>query len=369
MYNEGVVHMGKKDKQVKPVGREPKFIKPYYYSKKTKVFLCIIMFVSAVCFILLDFVNLDGKSDLFGYFISFVKQLTLLITSIIGTEFLLSLALEKRNQNDAFKEFFKEDFINSSIFTEMVPQDKQKIISDKYRLEKIFDNKKVVSEMIDYAQEKLCENLGDFYYEDCSYHVNCSIDKGMFKKSVKKVIQIRSIKGSIEKKKFPLLSVYTEKSSNNVASVEVPVLRMKKANESRYKTLVEGKDYYCEYGEVEETLKKKNGYDCKITYILRDKVELFEDKDLCIEVNCVKYSKLDDDLTSVFRVQVPCRKFEINFHAPESYQVKPNAFGYIDHSQKAVNGEEPENVKIRFDKWIFPDDGAIIEVQKITKKY
>lgn len=357
--------MGKqKNNKTNIVDTEPQFLKPYYYSTKTKVFLGIIIFISAIGFVLLDFVNVEGKTELFGYFISFIKQITLLITSIAGTEFLISLALEKKNQNDAFKEFFHKDFINSSLFTDMVPNDKQKIISDKYRMENIFDNKKIVSEMIDYAQEKLCENLGEFYYENCSYHVNCSIDRGMFKKCIKKVIQIRSIKGSVQKQNFPLLSVYTEKFPNDSVLMDVPTLRMKKVNESSYRTLVKDRDYYCEYSEVEETLKKKNGYDCRVTYLLRDSVEIIEDRDLCIEVNCVKYSRLDDDLTSVFRVQVPCRKFEITFHAPDSYQVKPNAFGYIDHSQKAINGEELENVNIEFDKWIFPDDGAIIEVSK-----
>ena len=228
--------MSKKDKNIKTVEKEPKFLKPYYYSTKTKVLLFIIMLVSAVCFILLDFVNVDGKTDMFGYFISFVKQLTLLITSIIGTEFLLSLALEKHNQNDAFKEFFREDFINSSVFTEMVPRSKQKLISEKYRIEHIFDNKDIILKMMDYAQEKLCENLSDFYYEKCTYYANCSIEKGKFKKDIRKVIHIRSIKGAIHKNKFPLLTVYTKKVENQTL-LDEPVVKIKSINDNSYKKL------------------------------------------------------------------------------------------------------------------------------------
>lgn len=340
-----------------------KFLKPYHVKKNVGVLLAIIFVVCALLFVSLDYVKVEGRPDYVVQIVKAVQQLSLLISSIIGTNFIISLALEKENKNNAFQEFFKNDFIDSTEFKNLIPIDRQKRISDNYRNREVFKNNSILAEMSDFIEHRLCKHVGNFYYEKCEQNVSCSLDNFMIKKEINRVLEIKSYQKSCEIEKFLLLSIYT-KQINGSLGCEINELKIKKTNEANFKTLDIGK--YVEINidnNIEETLKKKNGYDCLVTYRLRNPIQLTDENSFIVKIsfNVVSFN---NDCTSVFRLQVPCKKYILQFTSPNNYIVKPNAFGFIDRSQQALNNENPCNAKIEFDSWVFPDEGVIIEMQK-----
>lgn len=339
------------------------FLNPYFIPKNTKWLLPIIFVIAFTLFIAMDFIDTDKIAKFPSILVRIVQQLSLIITSTIGTNFIISLCIEKKNKNDAFQEFFKNDFINSEAFNEMVPKEKQLLISDKYRKEYRLKNNPVLFEMVEYIERKLYNNIDDFYYEKCEQRVHCYIDKEtkILTKKVDRLLEIKSYSAPIEKENFKLLSVYTKRINGEIGC-EIKHLYIQKIGDKKLEKVDVKEESYQLEKPIDETLKRKNGYDCLVTYHLRNNVQL-SPKDI-FSVRIIAEVKSAEEYTSVFRLQVPCKKFTLFFDAPPGYKVKPNAFGFIDRAQKAMNSDEASNVNIEFDGWVFQDDGVIITLEE-----
>lgn len=294
-----------------------------------------------------------------------MKDASIVVFSTFGVNLLLGLCIERKQRNNAFEDFFSNDFLESNNFNDMVPIDKQEKIYKKYQLEQIFNGKNDVCTMADFLQYKLCSNLLDYYYEKCEYHTYCEEIGGLLKKTFVKSIKVSPLDNSSTIKEFEFFSMYTKKIAGK-DHLTITSVCLKNDKNSDTIELKENMDYYVKKSEkIDETLKKKNGYNshCRC-YLSENTVTTMLDKDLSLEIRWYCYEDLNDCLSSTYRVKVPCKDFTLEFTAPVNYEVLPNAFGFIDRSQKATNSEQPNIAKIQFDGWIFPDDGAIINLKK-----
>lgn len=296
-----------------------------------------------------------------------IKDISVVLFSTFGVNLLLGICVEKKNKNKAFEEFFSKEFLNSSDFNEMVPVERQKQIYEKYKNKIVLNGNSSVCEMSDFLHERLCDNLVDYYYEKCEYHTSCVIEKGLLKKSFIKDVKIAFLNENPNCEQFEFFSMYTKKIDGK-DHLMITGVRLKDDKGKEVKILRENIDYEInKNNKIDETLKLKNGYDSHSRCFLEKDVvnEIIKDN-LTLEIKWYCYEKIDDCLCTVYRVKVPCKKFTLEFHAPESFDVLPNAFGFIDRSQGATNGDEHNAAKIEFAGWIFPDDGAIINLKKIS---
>ena len=294
-----------------------------------------------------------------------IKDASIVFFSTFGVNLLLGICIEKKSTNKAVEEFFSDEFLQSKNFNDMVPFEKQRQIYEKYKNKVVFNNMAPVSEMSNYLQERLCKSLCDYYYEKCDYDTTCVVDKGMLKKVFTKDVKISFLKENPDCEQFEFFSMYTKKI-NGKEHLKITRVRLKDENGGERRVLKKASDYRVDKtNRIDETLKVKNGYDSYCRCFLEPHVinEIIRDN-LSLEINWYCYEMLDDCLCSVYRVKVPCKKFTLDFRAPEDFKVLPNAFGFIDRSQGATNSTEHNVAKIEFAGWIFPDDGAIINLLK-----
>lgn len=66
------------------------------------------------------------------------------------------------------------------------------------------------------------------------------------------------------------------------------------------------------------------------------------------------------DNSASFRVGVPCRKYILNFTAPENYKVIAHAFGTFDVASNSSNSKYDNTIAVEFDNWLLPENGVTI---------
>lgn len=287
-----------------------------------------------------------------------LKDILLVIISVLGTNLLLNVVIQKGQNNDFFTDFFANDIISSPEFYENLDDKNTIKILKCLESKQYFNNNVIITEMYDSIRHKLNKIDKEYYFEKCTYNVTCSVYDNFFEKNIVRAIRIRSYKSSAEIRNFNLAN-YTSKTVNGHKSYELKslVIDGHELDVSRNVTL--------KSIPIIDLMSKKNGYDSKINLQYNGKLSLRNDADTTITVNYIVRSTLDD-ITSTFRASEPCKNFQLIYKIdPNSnYKVTANAFGFWDSADSSPNNLIDHEININFNDWIFEDDGVTVSLSK-----
>lgn len=108
-----------------------------------------------------------------------------------------------------------------------------------------------------------------------------------------------------------------------------------------------------------DQLLNKCGYIVSYTVNLKENITLSASEDTIIRME-YRSRVSDNDNSMSFRVAVPCRKYILNFIAPENYKVIAHAFGSFDVAANSSNSKYDNAISVKFDNWLLPENGVTI---------
>ena len=123
--------------------------------------------------------------------------------------------------------------------------------------------------------------------------------------------------------------------------------------------LIIDKDIILEVKNTRSPFLKKNGYIETYEVSLNKEVTLYPHQDTIISFEYISRVS-DGDMSSGVGVSVLCKKFSLNFYAPPEYTVHAHSFGFLDSGDNSSNSDYPNNISVRFDKWLLPYEGVVI---------
>ena len=297
-----------------------------------------------------------------------ISDCLVVIVSILGTNLLLSVFIERKNKNNMVTEFLVNEMLASESVYSNLSNENQETILKNLELHKNFDNNLVLYEMHNYVNKKLKSDLKDYYFTECEYVVEVVAKESYFEKVITHTIELKPYKSNKTISNFTL-GIINFKNIDGVSNYEIKdVLIDGKSIKIEYDSngmFTNRSDIQAKTVPNKNKLDNKNGYNTTVRYYLKQKLHCKNDKPIKIVSNYVTRCPLDD-INTTFRASVPSKKFSVNYTiAPEDkYELHGNAFGFIDASTSFPNNHKPNVIRFGFNNWIFTDDGVSITTIK-----
>lgn len=355
-----------------------KKLKLYHIKRSTLITTIIIFSLCVVCIYLtsqLDYVinsvSIDGvKNDELNKLITYrtISDVMVVITSILGTNLLLSVLVEKRSKNNLVTEFLVNEMLASESVYFNLSDENQKTILDNIELRRVFENNKIAYNMHKYMIDKVKNDLKNYYFAECEYVVVVDAKDEYFEKVLTHTIELKTYEPNTTIKEFSLAKI-------NMKSIEgMPNFEIKDVQIDGVPVKIEpdGNGKFTKNSEVQlkvvpngNKLDNKNGYDTTVQYYLKKKLHCKNDESIKIVSNFITRCPMDDIVTT-FRASVPCKKFSVNYtiNQEQNYKLGGSAFGFLDASTAFQNSHKPNIMRFGFNNWIFTDDGVSITIIK-----
>jgi hypothetical protein len=215
---------------------------------------------------------------------------------------------------------------------------------------------KAQQEMTDYIHNALLKSPSDYYFEECSYIISCSVHDQYIEKQITKKLKICSYEKTKYAKDFVFVRMCSERGNSfEPIKIESISINNNPLDQTDYKLTVE------DLSADEVTLKKSN-YDKKYIYKYKKNLKLSDTKPTEISMQyTTRVSTHDKNMCC--RVSEPCKKFSVDFTIMDSvpYDICISGFGFMNAAMGTLNNmNNPNNVKMAFDTWIFKKDGVSI---------
>lgn len=335
------------------------FFKRYVFNKVGLILSVVIILLSAAGFLIstykIDIAGLENSDIQPEKIVMYevVKDVTTVVFSTFGVNLLLGLCIEKKNKNSAFEDFFKDDIIKTHDFYKRLSVDDKEKMLKGLELNHYYNGNDTLREMCKHSREKIIKVNEEYFYESCEYNVTV-MDKGTyFEKDIVRSFSVKSYDAKKTIPKFRLATVTNNKIEGlNVCEI-VSIVKDGKDITSKCKT--------------EEQDVPSNGASaplnkCSAIYY-NDRLHLTNGKspDFIIRMitRCPK-----DDITSTFRVSVPCKNFSIKYNMAvgnrEKYKLVTHSFGCCEDAEDFSTERHPGSASIKFKNLIFKDDGAVV---------
>ncbi len=325
--------------------------KEKYFLNKKLWWAMIFIFIALIVILALLFLLRDEKPEYKIYFEIFIN-IAVVIISIVGTSIISTPLIEKKNDNNIYVDTIINDVLSDEKAIDLMSaENKEKM---KRKLMNI--KSKAQQDMTDYIHNALLKSPSDYYFEECSYIIECSVcDKYIEKKIVKK-LNICSYEKNKKIKNFSFIRMYAgEDVLDNILKVEDISVNKKSLTASQYELIVE------DVTDDEVTMKKSN-YNKKYTYRYKKALQLSDTTPTEVIINYTTRVSLHDK-NMCCRVSEPCKKFSVDFSVlgSSTYDICISGFGFMNDAIGTMNSmSNPNNVKMVFDKWIFKKDGVSI---------
>lgn len=356
------------------------FFERFTYKKNVKIILLVLFFVACLGFIVCTIVtdvyltedalksiyenNSNNQSVTVFWFnlCSIFKDVFVVLTSTLGVNLLLSICLEKINQNKAFEDFFLNEIVSSPKFYENLSKEDKTTMLHALEANYYYNDSNIKKEMYKSITNKLkWGNERDYIVTECKCDVSCYIHEDYIEKRIIKHIEIVPDTPNYKVEKFPLLNITSNKIAGKDA-VELEKVEIENVEIDIDKRVYKGTK------PNENNLDKRVGYDEFHELSLKKPITF--DKDNVVPKKITIYYKTRTpitDLSYTCRMGSPCKKFEFRFEVKDSsqYQVRAYAFGFIDDGKNTPNFGDNNKVVIQLNDWIFPNDGVTVFLNKV----
>lgn len=326
----------------------------FYISKNTTfwatvaTFICFIAYM--VVLICISWISQSATASVpYGFYVA--RDIFLVVFTILLTTLLTGFFVEVRTKNDLYANAILQDVLVNPFFYKEFSDETKKLMLNELERELLFSNNADVQNMYESIQQKLSsvENTG-YYYEECDYHVSCSISKGVITKRINRTIRLRSYEKKLTIRNLMVLNWSGLESIADHFSLEQIVYNGQEISDYTVENIksTNDTDSFCGYTV---------SHLCKVT---RD-VELYSDKNTTISVVYTTKVPISDNLYTC-RTSVPCRRFSVSVNLENSPEYKLNAvaFGFLDAAGASPAGINDHEVRIQFEDWVFNKDGVTI---------
>ncbi len=349
----------KKDKKDKIL-----VIQKFQSSQKVTGILLVSFFIILILYVLtLVLLQIDSVSDNqmfadgFIVLLNVLKDFFLVIISIIGTTLLTSALIEKNQKNATYTELLANDiFASPEFYSNLSDENKQKMIESLER--NYYKRHPVKQELFSAFRDTLNTLKYEYYYEECNINVSYFQKENYTEKLIVRTIKLRSYSDEIQLPQLHLCGyslglAILPNSETALEPFEFISLNIDGIEKSVSNNIVITKK------ETTNQLLKKCGYSVYYSAELKNSIKIRSDQDLVIRIE-YKSRVTDEDNSMSFRVDAPCRKYLLNFYAPENYRVWAHAFGAFDVASNSSNGIYDNAISVKFDNWLLPENGVTI---------
>ena len=334
-------------------------IQKFRNSQKITVLLAISFFIILFLYILilaLLHFNSISSNNLFGNKIAIIfnilKDFFLVIISIVGTTLLTSIIIEKNKKNTTDTELLANDIFASPEFYSNLTDDNKKKMFES--LEKNYYNRFSIKQEIYTLFRKSLENIKyNYYYEECNISISYFPRETYTEKNIVRILKVRSYSDEAIITKFHLCG-YSLSPVNLEQIDPFEFISLRIDGVEKYKD-----DIIVLNNNTENQLLNKCGYSSHYTVCLKDKITLTSSEDTIIRIEYIS-RVADNDNSMSFRVCVPCRRYILNFIAPENHKVRAHAFGAFDIASNSSNSVYDNVISVNFDSWLLPENGVTI---------
>ncbi len=284
-----------------------------------------------------------------------IKDILVVICTILGTNFLLSLLIQKKSQNDLYDEFLTEDLLQNKKFIESMPENNRKILL-KYieKIDYLGDNE-IYSELISNVRDKIVNYKYKYYFETNNTSIICTILPDCIEKKITKTYEAKSFKKEELFDEFPFAQSSLEPIEGR-RSIEITSLKIN----DEIKDVSKFIDYKTK--DSENIYHKNSNYTKKIIGFYKDPMKFYSDKTTKVEVVYTTYVPLRDRVYTT-RLSAPCKKYDFRFRINDStkqYILHSQAFGFQEDATKTPAGCQPNEISYTINDWTFPADGVFI---------
>lgn len=321
----------------------------YFVNKKLWIAM-IFIFIALLTILLLLFLLKNEYPENKIYFEISINILIVII-SIVGTSIIATPLIEKKNDNKIYFDTILNDILSDEKVTSLMSDNNK----EKMKRQLMNINSDAQQEMVDYIHTALLNAPSDFYFEECKYIIECSVCDEYIEKKIQKKLKLRSYEKSKKIKDFSFIRMYAEEEIDNILKVEDISVNKNSLSPSQYELISEA------VTNDEITMKKSN-YNRKYTYKYKKSLSLSDTKSTEININYTTRVSLHDK-NMCCRVSEPCKNFSVDFSilGSELYDIFISGFGFMNDAISTMNSmNNPNNVKMEFDKWIFKKDGVSI---------
>ncbi len=340
-------------------GGQMKFLNKFILKRSTFIsmiiltILCLLFCIICSYYLNIDTQNNDNVLDISITTLKTIKDILIILTTILGTNLFMSLLIDVRSKNQIVTDIIENDVIASPEFYEkMSEENKLKMCN---ALERKLHYKYIKEqEIFNEIREKLKGNIDAYYYESCEYVVSCNIYDTYIEKQITRKVAIKSFDSNYTIKGFSISKI----SSKSINGIEPFKLELFKINDKKVDLEHDVELKPCEEAD---NLDEQNEYDINNRYIYKKPINIFSDEETTITVKCISRTSIDDKGAS-FRVAKPCHNFSLIYTLQQydKYRLSVHAFGFLDDADDSANNSSKSNINITFDNWIFENDGVVV---------
>lgn len=297
-------------------------------------------------------INDDLSQNQVAILETLINVLTVIV-SVCGVNLLFSIVIEVNSKNSLISEIIANDVIAAPEFYQNMDNNKKDIIY-KALEQSMFSKYDIMQEVYTSIRKKLMYDISDYYYNESSYSVTCSVYDNYIEKKVTSCIKLRSFDSNKTLKNFVLGSfVFKEVENMESCIIDEIEINGKKLSEN---------DYTRQNTEISK-LDRQNDYNSSIKYVYNHDMKLTNNSDVTITFHYITRTSIDD-ITSSFRVKRLCKNFSLFYEIKgnDNYRIVCNAYGFMDDADNSINNQEKSNITIKFSDWIFKYDGATVVI-------
>ncbi len=342
--------------------------KKYNISPKTNFWVgCSFLAFLVVYVILTYFINSDAlesaDSAAASYMpvITTIRDVTLVILSVLGTCWLTSWIIDVRARNEMYSSHLSNDFLsNPDIYLNMTEATQKEMLSAMENA-LLFNGKPHLSGMYNNIKEKFITlSRDDYYYDDCRYSVSCVIMEDRIEKNITRTVKVKSYDAQCTVKNFPLITwsgrQIKDKDGKEIAPFKYTSVKLDG------ETIPE-EDICSNTEHPIDAASLNSGYSVKYTCCYTPELVLYDSSVRTFSMTYITTVPLDE-ITYTCRAKVPCRNFSVVFKVTDSnevpYKAIAKSFGFFDCAVHSPLVEDDSQLSVIFNDWIFPMDGVVI---------
>ena len=282
-----------------------------------------------------------------------IKDVAIVILSILGTNLMLSLIIQIKSQNDIYDEFITEDLLQNRKFLESMSPEKRKIILKNIeKIDYMADNE-VYSDLINTVRDKISKSNYEYYFTFQNTNILCNITNEYIEKEIIRTMKIKSF----DKPKTISNFILTKSSSepiNGVKGIEITKLVINGEKQS-------DKSYEYQEEDNNNVYLKNSQYNKVLKYVLKNDITFYHNKETNIEITYITRVPIND-MAYTSRLSVPCKHYEFHFriNGSKKYKLYSRAYGFQDDASNTPAGSRQNEVNFKIENWSFPTDGVFI---------
>lgn len=289
------------------------------------------------------------------FWLSIFKDICTVAVSILGTNLLLNLIIQKNSQNNLYDEFIIE-LLQNKDFLGSIPEDKRKILFKNIEEMDFLGENKIYTELINNVREKIVKSHYPFYYVSNNIDIICTLKPDCIEKDIIKTIEICSFEKSKKIEQYKI-SKFTLESLNEEKPVEIKKITIN----GKSKDINRCVEYTNSENEDNVYFANVN-YNTQVLCCLKDEITVYNDKPTKIEINYITRVPLNDKVY-IYRLTDPCKKFHFHYRIKDSnkkYKIHAQAFGFQDNAMKNPAGSRENEITYDIGDWAFPTDGVFV---------